>query len=228
MNDFFAVRKRSRPLHRKHRNQETGFLRALELDIVEHLEFFQAFMREPASVGALSPSSRILALAMIQGFALEKADTIVELGAGTGAFTGPILERMGRDTTFVALELDPIHARGLKRRFPGLTVYNDSAERMSEYLALHQKQKADYIVSGLPWANIPPESQERIMEAVLSALAPKGTFSTFAYLHARWLPKARRFRHALEQRFDRVETSRVIWRNLPPAFVYRCSRARAA
>ena len=24
--------------------------------------------------------------------------------------------------------------------------------------------------------------------------------------------------------FDRVETSHVVWRNVPPAFVYRCTR----
>jgi phospholipid N-methyltransferase len=199
----------------------------LELDIVEHFEFFQAFIREPASVGALSPSSRALAFAMIDGFNLRRADTIVELGAGTGAFTAPILERIGKDTTFFAMELDRIHARGLKRRFPELTVYNDSAEKMLEYLALHQKDKADYIVSGLPWANIPPDSQERIMAEILDSLSDNGIFTTFAYVHARWLPKARQFRHALEQRFASVETSRVIWRNVPPAFVYRCSRPRS-
>jgi phospholipid N-methyltransferase len=224
MNDSFAVRKRARGLTRKNRTQGTSFLRSLELDIVEHVEFFQAFIREPASVGALSPSSHALALAMIHGFDLRRAGTIVELGAGTGAFTGPILDRIGRHTTFFAMELDRIHARGLKRRFPGLTVYNDSAERMLEYLALHQKDTADYIVSGLPWANIPPEAQERIMDEVLAALGQNGIFTTFAYVHARWLPKARQFRRALEQRFDRVETSPVIWRNLPPAFVYRCTR----
>jgi phosphatidylethanolamine/phosphatidyl-N-methylethanolamine N-methyltransferase len=226
MNDF-AVRKRSRAINRKNRSQEPSFLRGLELDIVEHFEFFQAFIREPASVGALSPSSRALALAMIDGFALHRAETIVELGAGTGAFTGLILERVGKNTTFFALELDRIHARGLKRRFPRLTVYNDSAERMVDYLTLHQSAKADYIVSGLPWANIPPDAQDRIMEAILASLAAHGIFTTFAYVHARWLPKARQFRRALEERFAQVETSRVIWRNLPPAFVYRCSQARA-
>jgi phospholipid N-methyltransferase len=227
MNDTFAARKRSRTLNRKHRTQQTGFLRALEMDIVEHLEFFQAFIREPASVGALSPSSRALALAMIRDFALKNADTIVELGAGTGAFTGPILDRIGKLTTFVVMELDPMHARSLRRRFPGLTVYNDSAERLIDYLTLRQKQKADYIVSGLPWANIPPDTQDRIMEAVLTCLAEDGVFTTFAYVHARWLPKARQFRRALERRFASVQTSPVIWRNLPPAFVYRCTQARS-
>ncbi len=226
MNDPFAVRKRSRALNRKHRATDPGFLRTLELDIAEHLEFFQAFIREPASVGALSPSSRALARAMIEGFDLKHAGVIVELGAGTGAFTGLILDRIGKNTKFFAMELDRIHARGLKRRFPELTVYNDSAERMLDYLALHENARADYIVSGLPWANIPSDTQERIMEAILASLAPQGVFTTFAYLHACWLPKARQFRAALEERFSRVDTSRVIWRNLPPAFVYRCRRPR--
>jgi phosphatidylethanolamine/phosphatidyl-N-methylethanolamine N-methyltransferase len=228
MNDPFAVRKHSRPPHRKNRTPSPGFLRAIELDIIEHLEFFQAFMREPASIGALSPSSRALAKAMIEGFPLGNADLIVELGAGTGAFTGLILERIGKRTTFVAMELDPIHARGLNRRFPGLKVYNDSAERLAEYLALQEKQRAGYIVSGLPWANIPPEEQDRIMDAVLACLAPDGIFTTFAYLHARWLPKARQFRKALGRRFAHIETSPVVWRNLPPAFVYRCSGAHSS
>ena len=223
MNDSFAVRKRRRPLNQKTRSQTASFLRTLELDVLEHLEFFQAFIREPASVGALSPSSRALALAMIRGFPLERAHTVVELGPGTGAFTGPILDRIGRNTNFFVMELDPIHARGLRRRFPELTVYNDSAERMLEYLALHERQVADYIISGLPWANIPTENQDRIMDAILASLAPNGIFTTFAYLHARWLPKARQFRRALERRFAQVQTSPVIWRNLPPAFVYRCS-----
>jgi phosphatidylethanolamine/phosphatidyl-N-methylethanolamine N-methyltransferase len=227
MNDSFAVRKRSRALQRRNRNQEISFLRALELDIVEHLQFFQAFMREPASVGALSPSSRALALAMIEGFDLRHADTIVELGAGTGAFTGPILERIGKHTTFLAMELDPIHARSLRRRFPGLAVYNDSAERVLEYLALHQKDTADYIISGLPWANIPHDTQDQIMDEILTSLASDGVFTTFAYVHARWLPKARQFRRVLRQRFGRVETSTVIWRNVPPAFVYRCTQPRS-
>jgi phosphatidylethanolamine/phosphatidyl-N-methylethanolamine N-methyltransferase len=223
MNDSFPVRKRTRALGRKSRSQGTSFLRGLELDFLEHIEFFQAFIREPASVGALSPSSRFLALAMIEGFDFRRANTIVELGAGTGAFTGPILERIGKNTTFFALELDRIHARGLKRRFPDLTVYNDSAERMLDYLALHHKVSADYVVSGLPWATIPPDVQDRIIDAILASLAPHGVFTTFAYLHARWLPQARQFRRVLQKRFDTVDISPVVWRNLPPAVVYRCT-----
>jgi phosphatidylethanolamine/phosphatidyl-N-methylethanolamine N-methyltransferase len=224
MNESFAVRKRSRSVGA---NRTAGsFFRGLEGELAEHVEFLQAFLREPASIGALSPSSRALAKAMIQGCALSSADTVVEMGPGTGAFTGLIRERIGRKTTFFALELDPVHARNLNRRFSDLVVYNDSAEKMPEYLGLHGKSKVDYVVCGIPWANLPPATQQRIVDGVLASLAPDGVFTTFAYLHARWLPKARQFRRSLQTSFARVETSRIIWGNLPPAFVYRCSRAR--
>ena len=160
---------------------------------------------------------------MIEGFSLFSADTVVELGPGTGAFTTPILEQIGRHTTFITMELDSASVRSLKRRFPDLAVYHDTAERMLDYLALHGKKRAKYIVSGLPWANIPVDDQIRIMDVIVKGLAPDGIFTTFAYVHARWLPNARQFRRILESRFSRIETSSVVWANLPPAFVYRCS-----
>ena len=227
MNESFVIRKRSRNGEDRHSNSRMNFFRDLDFNLAEHVEFFQAFIREPASVGALSPSSRSLAKAMIQGFVLQKADTVIEIGPGTGAFTGLIRERIGKKTTFITLELDCLYARSLKRRFPNLVVYNDSAERMQDYLALHGKQKANYIISGLPWATLPLGVQNRVMDAVLTSLAPDGVFTTFAYLHARWLPKAVQFRRNLELHFDRVETSPVVWGNLPPAFVYRCTRSKA-
>jgi phosphatidylethanolamine/phosphatidyl-N-methylethanolamine N-methyltransferase len=226
MNDPFVFPKRPSAKREKSRGADNGFLRALEMDIVEHFQFFQAFMREPASVGALSPSSRALAQAMLQGCSFGQADTVIELGAGTGAFTGLILKRIKQSATFIAIELDPIHARRLHRRFPGLAVYNDTAENLADCLALHGKSKADHIISGLPWANIPRIEQNRIMDAILSCLAPNGLFTTFAYLHARWLPKARQFRRVLRQSFATTQISPIIWKNFPPALVYRC-RARA-
>jgi phospholipid N-methyltransferase len=163
---------------------------------------------------------------MVHGLALKSADTVVEVGPGTGAFTGVILKRIGSDTTFFALELNESYAQLLRRRFPDLIVYNDSAEKLREYLGRHGKQAAKYIISGLPWATFDSLLQQRIMRAVLHSLAPNGVFATFAYVHALWMPTARKFRRRLEASFSRIEISPVVWKNLPPAFVYRCSRPR--
>ena len=151
--------------------------------------------------------------------------TVVEFGPGTGAFTRLILERIGKQTAFLALELDEKHARGLRQHFPRLNVYHDSAERIQKYLAQHRRSKADYIISGLPWANMAVKVQEHILNAVVASLAPDGMFTTFSYVHACWLPRARRFRDRLENYFAEVKTSRTVWRNVPPAFVFRCRSA---
>lgn len=190
----------------------------------DRLRFLRAFLRRPATVGALAPSSPHLARAMVNGRGIEDCSTVVELGPGTGAFTKLILKKIGSKTTFFALELDPGLTRNLKRRFPGLVVYNESAEKIPEYLERHGRGKADYIVSGLPWASLPLDVQQRIFKAVLDSLEPGGVFVTFGYVHARWFPNAQRFRRRLEKSFSRVELSRVVWRNIPPAFIYRCTR----
>ena len=188
----------------------------------EHWRFFAAFLRRPATVGALMPSSAQLARALLEHCNLKSARTVVELGPGTGAVTRFILERIGPQTTFLAMELDPKATQNLRTRFPGLPVYSDSAEHLQKYLGRHGRKKAECIVSGLPWASMTTETQDRILDAILQTLKSGGMFTTFAYLHATWMPTARRFRERLEDRFGTVEVSRTVWRNVPPAYVYRC------
>src|SRR5437660_5492672 len=55
----------------------------------------------------------------------------------------------------------------------------------------------------------------------------EGQFTTFAYVHARWLPRARRFRERLEHNFVEVKTHRLVWSKIQPAYVTVCRRAHA-
>jgi phospholipid N-methyltransferase len=197
-------------------------LNKLDPNVAERLQFLGNFLRNPGSTGSFAPSSTWLARAMVRGCDLKNARTVIEFGPGTGAFTRLILRRIGEQTTFFAMELDGEQARRLQERFPELHVYNDSAAKIQEYLAHHGRKKADYIISGLPWGNMPAKVQKPILDAVLASLAPEGTFTTFAYIHACWLPTALHFRKRLKEHFAVVKTSRIIWKNTPPAFVYRC------
>ena len=161
---------------------------------------------------------------MVASGPLRLADTVVELGPGTGSFTRAIQDSIVPSTTFFALEINKEFATNLRLRFPGLTVHHDSADKLPQYLAHHGKSAADCVLSGLPWASLPIAVQEESMTAVVESLSPGGTFTTFAYLHALCLPGARRFRKRLESLFTSVELSPVVWLNLPPAFVYRCTK----
>ena len=193
-----------------------------ETSVLEHLQFFGAFLRQPGHVGAVLPSSPSLARALVAGCDLQRARLVVELGPGTGVVTKSILNRLGHGTRFFALELDEKSVRNLRRRFPGVAVYHDSAEHIRRYLKRHGQARTDCIISGLPWAAMSLRLQHRIMKQVHAALTPQGVFTTFAYIHASWMPKAQHFRRWLCRHFDHVETSRIVWRNFPPAFVYRC------
>ena len=99
---------------------------------------------------------------------------------------------------------------------------HDTAENLPSYM---KGRRADCIVSGLAWGNMLPHTQDRILQAMLKSLAPGGQFVAFAYVHAAWFPTSLRFRRRLLECFRHVETTPIVWRNLPPAFVFRCRRA---
>lgn len=186
-------------------------------------EFFNAFLREPLRVGAFWPSSPALSEKIVAGCDLPSREMVVELGPGTGAFTSLIVDRMSPRSRFFAVELNQMNVLQLRRRFPKLQVYADTAERLPKHLKqYHSSRKADCIISGLAWGNMLPATQNKIFDAVVDSLAPGGLFTTFAYVHAQVLPTSRRFRKRLFDHFPKVEVTPIVWRNLPPAFVYRC------
>ena len=190
----------------------------------ESLLFLFNFIRSPRSIGAVFPSSRKLAAVMVKGAGVDTAKTVVELGPGTGVFTEAIVERLGPDGTYLGIELREKFAAIVREKFPGLRVVNDSAENIVENLRSLDREEADVIISGLPWVSFDPDLQNRIMKSVADALPPGGKFSTFAYLLATRLPKARRFRTMLDENFSEVSESKTVWRNMPPAFVYHCTK----
>ena len=185
------------------------------------LHFLGQVARRPFTTGALWPSSRALAKVVVDACKIRPGDTVVELGPGTGAFTRLILKRLQGQGRFLAVEINGPHANLLRRRFPQCEVIHGSAENIRDYLG---NRRAACIVSGLPWGNMLPRMQDRLLEAVLDSLLPGGQFIAFAYLHAAWFPTTRRFRGLLTRRFERLESTAIIWRNLPPAYVLRCRK----
>lgn len=190
----------------------------------DRAKFLAAFVRRPFDTGSITPSSAQLAAAMVEGMGISEADTVVELGPGTGVFTRVIQEQLKPDGRLMCFEINRDMAEALRHNFPKVQVVNDSVENLARHLKEAGRDFVDAAISGLPWAAFSPERQQRLLDATVALLKPGGRFATFAYSHAVWLPQARRFRELLDSRFSQVETSKVVWRNMPPAFVYRCRR----
>ncbi len=187
---------------------------------------FCRFLRHPWQVGAICASSEVLGRKITENAGIESAPLVVELGPGTGVFTREVLKkRQGlKNGRFLVLELDGKLCGDLRKKFPGLELYHENALRLPALLKERNLAPADVIIAGLPWAIFPENLQLELLESIRESLAPGGYFLTFAYIQGVLLPAGKRFRNQLSASFASVKTSPVIWRNLPPAFIYRCRK----
>jgi phosphatidylethanolamine/phosphatidyl-N-methylethanolamine N-methyltransferase len=212
----------SGPDPRSRTRQAVSIALPIEDQRLARIRFFQEFLRNPFATGALCPSSPVLSKAVADACDFAADDLVVELGPGTGSFTELLLQRLGPRGRLLAFEINATNVEILRRRFPLSEIIHDSAENLVDHLG---HQRARCVISGLAWSTMLPALQDRILQAVLDSLTPVGQFVAFAYVHAFWVPTARRFRRSLLRTFGRVTTTPIVWRNLPPAYVYRCWRA---
>jgi len=187
--------------------------------------FFREYLKNWKTVGAVAPSSPALARRMAESGEVWKAGHVLELGPGTGSLTAAVADSMPHDSKYLGIELNTDFTGRLRQRFPSLRFENAGAQDFDFDAYLGPDERFDVIISGLPWAAFPVPFQKAILDHVLPKLAPGGRFVTFAYYGFHMLPAGIKFRRTLHERLHGTETSRVVWGNLPPAFVY-VARAR--
>jgi phospholipid N-methyltransferase len=186
-------------------------------NLQERMLFLRSFLAHPRQVGAILPTSRRAVGHMLDMADVRSARLVVELGAGTGSHTGPILERLAPDARLLAYEIDPALAESLARRYddPRLEVIAGSAEMLPERLGADRPQ---IIVSALPFTSLPGDTGQRILEVTARSLAPDGVFLVLQYsVFVR--AKLRRLFGSVRQRWSPI--------NVPPAFLFACERPRA-
>jgi phospholipid N-methyltransferase len=192
----------------------------------DHWLFLTHFRKSPRTVGAIAPSSRALAYAMLDGLALEPGARVVELGPGTGAVTGEIARRLPLEAACLAIDVDPVFTERVGARWPAITSVCDRAEHLVEIAHARGLLPVDHIVSGLPFASLPASSARAIVEAIVASLRVGGTFTTFQYLHAYGFPSAATVRRTLTREMGSSPARTLVLGNLPPALVLRWRKHR--
>ncbi|MFP4131323.1 class I SAM-dependent methyltransferase [Thiohalospira sp.] len=176
--------------------------------------FLKKFLDSPATVGSIIPSSRMLVSAMLAPVDWVRAETIVELGAGTGVITRAIEGRRRTDSTFLAFESDSQMRRDLNRQYPDILTEAD-AFHLHEALERRGLPDADCVISGLPFANFPRNQQAGLITAIHDALRPGGLFVAFQY--------TRQLQPYLDSVYGDIARRLVLF-NIPPALVYICRK----
>lgn len=187
---------------------------------IDFRQFLKQFVLYPSQTGAVAASSERLSELITDTAELSTKSVVIEFGSGTGVFTEKILKKMHKDATFFAMEVNSDFVSATKSRCPGAEVFHDCATNTRKYLEAHGHQYCDCIISGLPWASFKIQLQDKLLATILDVLKPGGKFLTFAYLQGLLLPSGSVFRKKLHAKFTKVKTTRTVWLNIPPAFVY--------
>ncbi|MEO6334743.1 MAG: rRNA adenine N-6-methyltransferase family protein, partial [Pyrinomonadaceae bacterium] len=93
----------------------------------ENIQFLQAFLKNPGTVGSITPSSPELARRMVAGLRPSENNVVMELGVGTGAITKFLQEIVPNDRSYLGIELDRDLVRILKKNYREMQIVRGNA-----------------------------------------------------------------------------------------------------
>jgi phosphatidylethanolamine/phosphatidyl-N-methylethanolamine N-methyltransferase len=202
-------------ISKKIEDQIRQFERKRGTQLDDEVRFIRSWIERPLTIGAVAPSSKMLARAMARYVDPHSDGPVVELGPGTGPVTSALVEAGVDPARLVLVEFNPTFCRMLRARYPDATLVQGDAYSMRRLLETLLMQPAAAVVSGLPLVTKPVRMRLRLIRDAFDLMLPGAPFVQFTYSVASPLPR----------RFGgfSVESSERIWMNIPPArvWVYR-------
>lgn len=148
--------------------------------INNNILFLREFLKNPAEVSSIIPSSRFLERRIVDWAGMQSAHTVVELGAGVGGTTQAFLEALPPTGKLLCIEINPRFCALLERIADSrLIVHCGNAQALPDIIALHGLPSPDAVVSGIPFSKIEPATGLSIIKAVASALIVGGRFVAY-------------------------------------------------
>ena len=184
----------------------------------ENIQFLQAFLKNPGTVGSITPSSPELARRMVAGIRPDENNVVMELGVGTGAITKFLQEKVPNEDSYLGIELDRDLVRTLKRNYPDMKVARGNALDASDIHRRSGLGKVGSIICCLPFVSIPNEVGEKILVEIDKFMQQGCTFRTFQYAHGYYFPSAIKLREFMRARYGKQRRSPLIVKNVPPAY----------
>ncbi|PWU21215.1 MAG: hypothetical protein C5B50_02190 [Verrucomicrobia bacterium] len=180
------------------------------------LQFLWAYLLNHKQTGSVVPSGRALVARMIRPVPQNYSGEIIELGPGNGTLTVRLAAKCP-NARIVACEINPALARrtrtnlaaaGLEHR---VEVISDSAQNLLNDRIRRGVPPADFIISGIPLANLTRPDTFELIDTIHGALRKRGMYIQFQY--------ALVDREKIKAKFWRLRTVPVLL-NIPPALVY--------
>ena len=174
--------------------------------------FFRGFLEHPRMVGSIIPSSRNTIDKMLAPVKWNECKLFVEYGPGVGTFCRPVLDRLPRDGALVVIDTNPLFIDYLKRTIRDSRFHPvlGSAEDVEAIVQALGYEKADYVLSGLPFSTLPEGVGQAIAAATHRVVRVGGAFLTYQFRASA--------RDLTARYFKRIETG-FAWWNIPPCLL---------
>jgi len=180
---------------------------------MNQLDFFRESIKNIKTVGTITRSSKFVCKGMVKHVDFDKADVIIELGAGDGVITEYILSQMTRDTQrLLSFEVNNKFCNHIRKKYKDkrLEVIEDTAENLGVHLQKRNLGKVKYIVSAIPFVSLPKELGYKIVEECKAHMEDGGLFIQIHYTLM--------IKKLYQDVFGNVDINFVPI-NIPPAFV---------
>jgi phosphatidylethanolamine/phosphatidyl-N-methylethanolamine N-methyltransferase len=179
---------------------------------------FVHFIKHLKHTGAVAPSSRWLAVELVQAIRRQRLVTnrplrILELGPGTGAITAAITDVMRKEDRLDIVEIDLSFYRHICKLYQGrcgVSVYG------MDVLEFTADKPYDVILSSIPYEQIPESITDKIWARKLELARPGTSISYYKYY--RFNHFSSDFEKSINRRYCTQE--KLILRNVPPAIAY--------
>ncbi len=181
------------------------------------LFFLRSWFENPLNVSAIAPSGEPLGRLITREVASGDGP-VLELGAGTGVFTRALLRRGLAQRDLILVENSQRFASLLMQRFPAAKIVVGDAANLAP-LGVALPHSVASVVSGLPLLSMPKPRVAAILEGAFHYLNEDGAFFQFTYGFQCPIP-----RRTLDELGLKASCVGRVYRNLPPAAVYRISR----
>jgi phosphatidylethanolamine/phosphatidyl-N-methylethanolamine N-methyltransferase len=197
---------------KKIEGQIRQFERKRNTRLDDEVRFLRSWFERPLTIGAVTPSSKVLARTMAHYVDPRSDGPVVELGPGTGPVTAALVEAGIAPSRLVLVEFNPAFCQILRGRYPDATLVQGDAYSLRRLLESLLLQPAAAVVSGLPLITKPIEMRLRLLRDAFDLMQPGAPFVQFTYSVVSPVPRG----------FS-AEASERIWLNIPPArvWVYR-------
>lgn len=155
---------------------------------------------------------------MIEDIFPNEKSVVLEIGVGTGAITKFLEARLKNKNSYIGIEVNEKFVELLRRRFPELIIIHGDACCATEIVKKAGVEKVRYIISSLPFTSLPNKTCKRILSEIDKFMVEGCLFRTFQYAHCYYLSPAVEFRRYMNLRYGKAKKSRLVLKNVPPAY----------